>query len=204
MNVYEDKLAKALGLFNDGFASQAQKKRVNDLLLVAYEFVVDELRLAIRNQTEPEIHHKTKPLSDLYFSIPSLRHWKDKHSLMFKDYPEHLARITRIVSLRSATKNAELTPINSNERKRACRLETEKVQSSLSALIDKKQGQYIEGLRVAHLFNGLDVTVNSHQVTNYQGTEFTRHFYYLNGQLTALNLIIAIAYGFDDHNKTKS
>jgi hypothetical protein len=43
------------------------------------------------------------------------------------------------------------------------------------------------------IFNGLPVQAHTHQVTNQYGTTFLRTFYYLFGDLTPLNIIIAAA-----------
>lgn len=204
MNIYDDKLGKSLDLFNGGFTSQAQKKEVNNLLLAAYDFVIDELRQTIKEDTLSRAGASDEPITmpELYFSIPRLQHWKEKHNQMFALYPVYVEKIAQLVSLRSATKLAPVTPIET-KMDNSYHKESEKIQEAVSSLLSKKNKQYIEGVQLAEMFNGLSVSVKAHRVSNARGTEFTRHFYYLEGKLTALNLIVAIAYNLDIKNSNK-
>lgn len=204
MNIYDDKLGKSLDLFNGGFTSQTQKKEVNNLLLAAYDFVIDELRQTIKEDTLSRAGASDEPITmpELYFSIPRLQHWKEKHSQMFALYPVYVEKIAQLVSLRSATKLAPVTPIET-KMDNSYHKESEKIQEAVSSLLSKKNKQYIEGVQLAEMFNGLSVSVKAHRVSNARGTEFTRHFYYLEGKLTALNLIVAIAYNLDIKNSNK-
>ena len=56
-----------------------------------------------------------------------------------------------------------------------------------------RQEQYNNALRLHDIFGGLPVHANVHYVTNQHGTTFLRAFYYLNGTLTPLSIIIAAA-----------
>jgi membrane-associated HD superfamily phosphohydrolase len=59
--------------------------------------------------------------------------------------------------------------------------------------MEGRKAQFVEGLEIARMFNGLPVSVNAHWVHGHKGTNFIRYFFYLAGELTPLNMIMAIA-----------
>ncbi|AZS26374.1 hypothetical protein [Vibrio anguillarum] len=197
MDIYEDKLDKAVVAFNEGFTSQAAKKRTFDLINCAYDFLKTQFQdeiLALRNQATDD--GKKNELTELYWSIPYLHNWKDKHDSLFSLYPSFIEKMNKLVSLRLAVKESEILP--SMKAKTDIDKKTEQVHQTVAEIMEKRRQQYVEGLELAQLFNGLNVSVNAHEVVNDKGTRFIRYFFYLNGKLTALNMIMAIAY---EHHK---
>jgi len=109
------------------------------------------------------------------------------------EFSEQVEVIVRIVELRQAIKDAE---INKPEPKTDAKKEA--VLTSIKEMLEKRKASYLRGVDLAEMFNGLQVSVSAHYVTNEQGTTFIRHFFYLFGKLTALNTIIAVA---EKHNE---
>lgn len=198
MKYYEERLNKASELFNDGFSSQAGKKKANNFLSSAFDFVVSNLQKDLIDQERSsESEDKKRRINDLYWSVPSLHNWKDKHNKLFSDYPEHVSSIGKLIELRAAIKEAEVVKIEKN----SVDVRVEEIRSFITDEMEKKKQQFVEGLELAKIFDNLAVSVNAHLVTNDKGTEFTRHFFYLNGKLTALNMIMAIADAKAQHDK---
>jgi hypothetical protein len=132
--------------------------------------------------------------NNLYWSIPhNLHQWKPKHhlSLIIVDLgcDEYIKTINELKDLRDAIKDTEILPVITNDSK----IKIKQIEKSIEEYIKSKQQQFISGLSLAHIFNGLNVSVNSHYVTNQHNNTFIRCFYYLNGKMTALQMIIAIA-----------
>lgn len=190
MTYLNTQLTTATDLFNAGFKSQADKKRVNDRINSAYSAVrndIQEAILAARNISECEA--ESECLSELYWSLPDLHNWKAKHDTMFAAYPEQLAIIARLIEMREATKAATIVKVEKDKIQQ----KTEEVRQVVISELERKKQRFIEGLELAKHFGGLSVSVNAHYVRNEKGTDFIRHFFYLEGKLTALNMIIAIA-----------
>lgn len=202
MDRYEHHLNAATETFNNGFTSKAAKKRTTDHLNRAYDIIEDVLRdkiLAMRNGVDDKEEAR---LSDLYWAIPKLYQWREKHNTIFAEFPDFIEKVAVLDGLRQATKDAEITPIIKEVSEADNKVEA--VRKSITEEMERLNKQYIEGLGLAEHFGGLHVSVNAHFVTNAHGTMFLRHFFYLNGKLTALNMIIAIAQGFKDkQGKTK-
>ncbi|MFS1428777.1 hypothetical protein LMH73_016940 [Vibrio splendidus] len=190
MNHYETRLTSATELFNAGITSQAGKKRVNFLLGNAFDSAKNKLQATILTERSECVGtEKEADLDALYWAVPELHNWREKHYSLFAQYPEHVDMIRKLVELRAATKAADIITIEKDAGK-------EKIEAVRKTIVDemaRKKQQFVEGLELAKLFNGLNISVNAHYVTNEKGTEFIRHFFYMNGKLTALNMIIAIA-----------
>lgn len=167
------KLDQAITMFNEGFKTKAEKNKALKLLNSVYEMKKDEIRL---------IDY------DCYFEMPiELHHWRPKHSEMLSAHKKQVDSIKALLALRTAIKSEEIKTIVKQESKE------EIVKNSILAEMEKRKARFVEGLELAKLFGGLQVSVNSHYVINEHGTKFIRNFFYLNGKLTALGTIIAIA-----------
>lgn len=189
----EARFDKAADAFNAGFTSKAGKKKANDFAGRAFEFAdraIGQIIIDKKSQVS-EGSEEFDRLHGLYWSIPSAHHWKpEKHAAMFEEF-DGLAvdLMNRVAGLRAAIKAAPISPPQPKEGKER----TERVERSVREEIERRKGQFCKALDVANLFKGLPVSVNPHFVTNAHGTTFIRCFYYLAGELTPLNVIIAAA-----------
>ncbi len=174
--------------FSQGFPSKAAVKDALGDLSWAYDSLKDTLGeacLAVKND-------------DLYWALPMfLHHWR--HSERFLNaLPETeptVRLVEQLVDLRNAVKNAPVTPKGTPKTTREA-----EVTRAVRSLMETRKASYERGLKLAEIFGGLHVTANVHLVTNHFGTQFLRAFYYLNGELTAVNVIIAIAEKLEAQN----
>lgn len=196
MKSHQSYFDKATELFNAGFLSQAAKKRAIDSLNRAYDLIKSQMQGEILEQRKasPE---QFEALTDLYYSVPDLHHWKEKHDTLFSGYPLHVEQIKMLIELRGAIKGAEIIIVERPE----VEVKAEQVRKTIAEEMAQREQQYIENLDLAKLFNGLKVSVNAHYVNHFKGTTYTRYFFYLNGKLTSLNMIMAVAYAFDKSTK---
>ena len=192
----QDHFDKATELFNAGFHSQAAKKRATDYLNRAYDLIKSQMQDEILEQRKasPE---QFEALTDLYYSVPDLHHWKEKHDTLFSGYPLHVEQIKMFIELRGAIKVAEIITVERPE----IEVKAELVRKTIAEEMALRKQQYIENLDLAKLFNGLSVSVNAHYVNHHKGTVYTRYFFYLRGKLTSLNMIMAVAYAFENDAK---
>ena len=191
------KILAAQVAFETGFKSEAARKRALGELSSAYEYLYRETHNAIIDAGRaafPEwmISGATEQYEgycdylnshDLPFALSSIR---PKHFELFSGHDQVI--LTVLVDMRKAIKNAEIILVEASENvKRA-----EVVRKTLREEMDARQEIYINGYDLSKIL-GLNVSANAHYVRHSKGTEFIRYFYYLNGNLTALNTIIAIA-----------
>lgn len=180
----------AVASFEAGFTSQASQKEALSNLNMAYEILSGGIMKAILNtRVEGEM---SKTMGDLYDMIPfNLHQWKARHSssvdLNLPAMRDSVNQIEALCDLREAIKSAEVVKAERKEDSRAVA-----IQKSIREIMNLRKAQYERGLKVWDLFNGLPVTVNVHMVTNQHGTEFLRAFYFLNGAMTPLSVILAV------------
>lgn len=196
---FEQKLNKAVILFNNGFTSKAAKKRVIDQLNNAYDELKSTTGTKICDMLRDNNLSKDEQAKwhDLYWAMPELHHWKDKHNSLFSAFPEYVAKTAKLIEIRNATKAAEMLVAETP----AVEVKVEQVRKHIADEIAKRKVQFIDGLDLTHYFKGLHVSVNAHHVVNDKGTRYVRHFFYLHGKLMALNMILAI---FEAHIKSKT
>lgn len=95
--------------------------------------------------------------------------------------------IAELVDLRLLAKATPVTPII----KDSTRERVAAVRRDIIEQMERHKAQYVEALDMARLFNGLPVSVNAHWVHHEQGTVYLRHYFYLRGKLTPLQVLLA-------------
>lgn len=159
------------------FSAKAHQKEAQSLLSAAYYRIRDLNREFSRTLSREDM-----------FSIPfDLHQIREKH-MRFFHHTLH-SDITRLVSLRNDFKTIEVRkPLkrNSEEDKKQ-----KQVIETVTDMIKRKTAQYHKAVELGRLFGGLPVSVTPHLVTNEYNTTFTRCFYYLDGKLTSLAVIMA-------------
>lgn len=178
-------LDKATELFNAGFTSKAGQKAALDNLNRAYDLQKEAIHNILLTEARED---RGENWNSLYWGIPDLHNWKAKHSEMFKTFVLQVSAIEQLVELRTAIKGAVIVPPAKDETK----VITAAVRKSMIEIMEKRQADFAYGCKLHDIFGKLPVSVNAHWVRNSHGTEFIRYFFYLNGHLTALNVIIAI------------
>lgn len=65
------------------------------------------------------------------------------------------------------------------------------MRESLADLMQRRGEQYAHAVKLGEVFGGMPVTANTHWVVNEHGHGFWRTFWYLDGELTPLNVLVA-------------
>lgn len=190
------RIATAQAAFEAGFLSMAAKKRALDELNRAYRNEYDLLMVAILKACTPE--NADENSADYWGGASELHQVRDRHLDIFKRYGFDTQLITDLLALRAAIKDAEIAPAPA---KPEIEVRAEKVRKSIIEEMEARKAQFVEGMEIARLFNGLLVSVNAHWVHGHKGARFIRHFFYLRGTLTPLNMILAIAEAYQDEKK---
>lgn len=199
------RIADAQAAFEAGFLSKAAQKRALDDLNRAYDMIRETAHDA---QIDHANADETGPLCtdyqargeffascDLPFDLHQVR---DRHVAIIEEWSADHAPVVRdLIALRAAIKAAEIAPAPVNEEK-------ERVEAIRQTIVDemaRRQAQFVEALDLGRKFGGLPVTVSAHWVHGHKGAIFLRHFFYLNGRLTPLNVIIAAAQRLEAEKK---
>lgn len=183
---------KAMVAFETGFTTKSAKTQALRHLNLAYESTVHDLRKFVLD-IDFEIRNNHPLLNEFYFSLPfDLSGWREKHGKnaieLFPESVDVVANINELVELRTAIKEAEIVKVEVKTEHPMIK----KVEKTIQEWMEMKKTQFERGIQLNELLGGLNVSANSHYVTNSHGTHFIRTFYYLNHKLTSLNMIIAI------------
>ena len=192
--------AEAHEAFEAGFASKAAQKRASDSANRAYDSLRDAHRVEEidaapgqgvtgRDLTEAE-YAARRAYFDTNATPFDLHHVRERHIEIFAKLNEdRAAKVRDLVALRTAIKGAEIAevePANKPLKELKAR-----VEDSLAELMSRRNAQFLEAVELIEIFKGLPVTINTHWVHGHKGAIFLRTFYYFNGKLTPLNLILA-------------
>lgn len=184
----EENIAQAVAGFEEGFASKAAKQRCLESLNRAYDYIRD-LEFSDLIDQAPEVGPERQAFFDSKVDAPfDLHHVREKHAPAF---PARWERVQELVELRTQVKAADITPPQPKQSVARDALEA-RVTESLEQLMERRKAQFIRGCELHDIFGGLPVSVHAHYVTNQFGTTFIRRFYFMNGKLTPLNMILAI------------
>lgn len=197
-------LNAATEAFNNGFSSKAGAKAACDDLNRVWDSIERELKDACLAARTPDdgtnSGFKMSPeVNAVYWDFADYPHlFKAKHIELvraaFGDRFDALMDFAaEVVALRAAIKAAPIVPPVKDEAK----VIADRIVESIRERMDRLQVRYLEAIDLTTVFeNGFvmkGLSANSHYVTNEHGTTFLRTFFYLNGKLTPLNLIIAAA-----------
>lgn len=209
----QDRIDAATAAFEAGFLSNAAKKRALEDLGRAYDEIRGEVMgeiLKARGEVKYEEQGglfielatpEQKELSDLYYGVPSyLNQIRDRHLAVITRFSARSYLVRDLIALRQAIKDAEILPVPAKPESEA-RAET--VRKSVIEIMEGRQAQYVHALELGRLFGGLPVSVNAHWVHGHKGARFVRHFFYLYGRLTPLNIIIAAAEQLEREKEAK-
>lgn len=180
-----------------GFNSQAAKKRANDIINRVYGLVQNQVQDTIlKSRNGGSFDEATD--EDYWKLCVDLHHVKEHHFEIASKYSQNFEIVRDLLALRSAVKESEIVKI---ERDNKFEKKAEEVRKEIEKIAIDRKEQYLKGIELANLFGGLPVHVNSHLVYGHKGSIFVRNFYYYNGKLTPLNVILAIAEKYEEEKK---
>jgi hypothetical protein len=196
-------LNAATEAFNNGFSSKAGAKAAMADLNRVWDSIGRELKdacLAARTVNEDaDAYEMTPAIEAVYWDFADYPHlFKAKHRELvraaFGDrFDALLDFASEVVELRAAIKAAPVAAPAKNEAK----VIEARIVESIKAQMDRLNVRYLQAIDLTTVFEDgftmKGLSANSHYVTNEHGTTFLRTFFYLNGKLTPLNLIIAAA-----------
>jgi hypothetical protein len=187
--------------FEAGFLSEAARKRALDSLNRAYNEIHDMVHDAViaeANERWPDGGEARHAFFDRYEIPFDLHQVRDRHFVAMADYPA-FHQVRDLIALRAEIKAAEAAKFERNPDA----VKIEEVRTSIISEMEKRKAQFVEGMEIARLFNGLPVSVNAHWVYGNKGARYLRHFFYLRGKLTALNMIMFIAQEYEREQEAK-
>lgn len=195
-----DRIAAALEALEAGFPSEAARKRALDDLNRAYTTIrnaaFDAVCTAVRaRQGDTAAQDALFADNALPYDLHQVR---DRHFPALERFSPQHALVRDLIALRATIKAADIKPAPQRDPD-AQRAEI--VRKTILEELQHRKEAYVQGLDIARLLGGLAVTVNAHLVYGHKGAIFTRNFFYLNGQLTALRTILAIAGTFERERK---
>lgn len=190
---YVDRATEA---FECGFTTlSAQKDALADLNS-AYERLRDVMMQACLAAYRGGGTDARQPVLDaLYWGLPSHPHqWRAKHAQLARDafgtqFDTEIERVEQVVELRAAIKAAEIIRAERKNTELDERVAT--VRESLADLMQRRGEQYAHAVKLGEVFGKMPVTANTHWVINEHGHGFWRTFWYLDGELTPLNVLVA-------------
>ena len=168
------------------YKSKAEQKR--ELEKVSKEY--DKIRSSMMDKMLNEKNAgRPQMMNTLYWNTPHYLHqFSEGHATLFSDdFKNEVKQIFELKQIRQSIKDTPIDPKPEPKNKR----ETE-IVNSIKEIMERNKKNYITGLELHKHFGYLPVYVNAHLVTNAYGTTFVRHFFYMDGKLTALNVILAV------------
>lgn len=190
-----DRIEIAQAAFEAGFLSMAAKKRAQEELSRAYEAIrtaAHDRQITRANERFGDDYQARMEFfanNELPFELHQVR---DRHITIITYWTnaETIRDLSAAIALRAEIKAAELAPA---PVKPEAAQKAEAIRKTITEQMEARKAQYIEALDIARHFNGLPVSVTAHWVHGHKGARFIRHFFYLRGKMTALQVILAAA-----------
>ena len=196
-----NRISKVLENLGESFPTKAAKKHCKDDVNRCYDDVFWSFPHKY-DENENLVPCARWNKQDTSLELPfQLCHVRDRHvEVAMAEDPERGDMIASLVSIYNQIKE---TPVDRKMPK------VDDEQTKMEKRIRKDIGEemkrlkkcYLEAVDLGRHFGYLPVTANAHYVTNRFGTSFTRVFYYLNGKLTRLNIILAAAQKLAEEKK---
>jgi hypothetical protein len=214
---FQKRIEAASAALNSGFRTKAAKKDAIDQLNQAYYQLRHDMRVQIRavkdakheeliaasGKTKEELTEMRwhdgmrywtkegmkiiKKAAETHDAPFDLHHVRDRHIDNLFTIIGVAQEVRTLVMLRETIKNAEIAPPAPKSNR-----EEEITRKTLEQLREMRLEQFEHGCDLHDIFGRLPVTASWHWVTNQYGTTFERVFYYMDGKLTPLSIIIAI------------
>lgn len=188
----------ALEAVNAGFSSKAAQKRALDSVSRAWDLAKEEFLVAVRKAapyqtfTGELTQEQWNDRGDHFAAndVPlDLHNIRDRHIELMEKVAGNGSIVCELVELRNAIKAA---PIDFVAKPTASPFQI-RAEKTIAEIMARRGTQYARGLDLGELFGFLPVSANVHIVHGHKGAVFFRTFYYLAGEFTPLNVIIAAA-----------
>ena len=213
---FQKRIEAASAALNSGFRTKAAKKDAIDQLNRAYSAIREDMfheidavndakrkeLMAAAGKTEEELTELwqgymlrwtkegmkiVKKAAETHDAPNDLHQVRDRHIDNLFTIIGVAQEVRTLVMLRETIKNAEIIPPAPKSNR-----EEEITRKTLEQLREMRLQQFEHGCDLHDIFGRLPVTASWHWVTNEYGTTFQRVFYYMDGKLTPLSIIIAI------------
>ena len=194
-------VAEAQAAFDAGFLSEAARKRAIASISNAYQMQRDNahdacIDAANAAQLDGDARRDHFNAFDLPYDLHQVR---ERHfpTLVRWAGQNEAELVSDLLSMREAMKAA---PVGiAKAAPTALEAKEAQVRETVREFMDRRHADFVRALDIGHIFGGrLPVSVNAHTVWGHKGAVFTRHFYYLAGKFTALNVIMAAAQALED------
>jgi len=188
-----DYIARALEMFEAGFTTKSAQKDALDNVSRAFDRVKEDVQNALCERYFWVMEYKDVPLEvrllsdDLCCMYP--HQFRDRHADALVALGFDAKPFVELADFRNTIKSAEIIKVAVKE---PC-AKTIEIQKFIGDELARLKKCYVEGLDLSERLGHLPVTANSHWVVNQYGHGFPRTFYFLNGKLTRLSIIICIA-----------
>lgn len=192
-------MTEATQLLDAGFCTKSAQKRSLECLNRAYDATRDIVHnLAIEIARDNNLGREKDDTTwgayldelrqyDMPFNLHEVR---DRHLAAVDPIAPGSVQIVReLLDMRQLVKDTPVVPKPRDDTKKR----VEAIRLDLMEIIAKRREQYVEALDMARHFGGLPVSCNVHWVRHEQGTMFLRHYFYLRGKLTPLQVLLAAA-----------
>lgn len=172
-------------LTRDSFPSKASQKQA----LAACQQVIEQAHRQLQEallaeRAEGSFEFAADAGRDQYYWKSACHTWSAKTEALFADRPEFVAAARAVVG-QYLTLKALPVVILSKEKS----LE-QKIEMHVARTFRDLKAEIDGHVRLIDIFKRLNVGATQHWVTNQYGTTFPRFAYYLNGQRTALGIIL--------------
>ena len=213
---FQKRIEAASAALNSGFRTKAAKKDAIDQLNRAYSAIREDMfheinavndakrkeLMAAAGKTEEELTELwqnyarrwtkegmkiVKKAAETHDAPYDLHQVRDRHIDNLFTIIGVAQEVRTLTMLRETIKNAEITPPAPKSNR-----EEEITRKTLEQLREMRLEQFEHGCDLHDIFGRLPVTASWHWVTNQYGTTFQRVFYYMDGKLTPLGIILAI------------
>ncbi len=187
---FQKYVGAAMDAFEAGFTSKAAQKRAFDSLNRAAGVLREDVHQLCWDLAKQDAANDERTDSAYWMNF-DLHVWGAKRRAELLGYlPEAEAIANQyddLAALRASIKVAPIVPVE----RQACEITTKAI-TTLRELMEKRGEQYARGVQLTEVFGRLPVYANAHLVTNQHGTTFVRVFWFMLGELTPLNIIMAV------------
>ena len=187
---FQKYVGAAMDAFEAGFTSKAAQKRAFDSLNRAAGVLREDVHQLCWDLAKQDAANGERTDSAYWMNF-DLHVWGAKRRAELLGYlPEAEAIANQyddLAALRTSIKAAPIVPVE----RETCEITTKAI-TTLRELMEKRGEQYARGVQLTEVFGRLPVYANAHLVTNQHGTTFVRVFWYMLGELTPLNIIMAV------------
>ena len=185
---------QATELLNAGFTTKAAQNKAKQALRYAWEANSEVLHETYYDMLRADKDSASDEQTDIHYSITNwLPFFNVNHATrIIQAFPSLVDFIQDCYVLADTYRKIKEAEITKAPNK-SIREEVKRVERSISEIMETRKQQFERALKLNELFGGLPVHANVHMVHMSNGTSYVRAFYYLNDEITPLQVIIVAA-----------